>query len=182
MSWPAGTGPGLYKQIVLHQWKDLVSPVCGIFLGQRGGASRWWRVCYQRGLPRLLFCPGRHFLNNCPYCNSVLLLLSKLLLPNVNCYSRTIEKVTFFCKKVPQRTYRQIDRNTDRQMSCTWAAHVRKKKHLALRWNISLFFSLSIWDFSYSPISDKIDVLNLLFLAVFCCRLWLCRELLMVST
>ena len=28
-------------------------------IGQSGGASRW-RVCYQRGLPRLVFTERRH--------------------------------------------------------------------------------------------------------------------------
>ena len=38
-----------------------------------------------------------------------------------------------------------------------------------------------VWDFGCSPISDKIYVINLLFLAAHCGRLWLCRELRMVS-
>ena len=33
-------------------------------IGQRGGASRW-RVCYQRGLPRLVFCKIMNDLEHC---------------------------------------------------------------------------------------------------------------------
>ena len=55
-----------------QQLSGRVLPVCGIFylilfLGQSGGASRW-RVCYKRGLPRLVYIrhPGLDALHMTP--------------------------------------------------------------------------------------------------------------------
>ena len=39
-------------------------------MGQNGGASRW-RVCYQRGLPRLVFLEGGYLVGDIPPGHSV---------------------------------------------------------------------------------------------------------------
>ena len=117
-----------------------------IFPIEQSGEARWWRVCYHRGLPRLVFIQcNKKFKKVCKFCNKDIVM--KSLVVGINQTREKLKSVNLHLTKK-----HQVARKTG---SCYW-------------WVTSLWRSKSSWNFLWNNILSTLEATLLqVFLVLF---------------